>query len=62
LLADFFSPVQIAEKVNLALDNAEDMKVIRAAARKTIVNNYNLAALLPQQLDWILGKRLFEKF
>jgi glycosyltransferase involved in cell wall biosynthesis len=57
LLADFFSPVQIAEKVNLALDNAEDMKVIRAAARKTIVNNYNLAALLPKQLDWIFGKK-----
>ena len=57
LLADFFSPAQIAEKVNLALDNPQDMKVIRTAARKTIVNNYNLAALLPKQLDWIFGKK-----
>jgi glycosyltransferase involved in cell wall biosynthesis len=57
LLVDFFSPEQIAEKVNLALDNAEDMKAIRTAARKTIVNNYDLAKLLPQHLDWMLGKK-----
>ena len=57
LLVDFFSPEQIADKVNKVLDNFQDMKAIRAAARKTIVNNYDLAKLLPQHLDWLLGKK-----
>jgi glycosyltransferase involved in cell wall biosynthesis len=57
LLVDFFSPEQIADKVNKVLDNFQDMKAIRAAARKTIVNNYDLAKLLPQHLDWLLKKK-----
>ena len=57
LLVDFFSPEQIADKVNKVLDNSQDMKAIRAAARKTIVNNYDLAKLLPQHLDWLLKKK-----
>jgi glycosyltransferase involved in cell wall biosynthesis len=57
LLVDFFSPEKIADKVNKVLDNFQDMKAIRAAARKTIVNNYDLAKLLPQHLDWLLGKK-----
>ncbi|QYX33981.1 glycosyltransferase family 4 protein [Sphaerospermopsis torques-reginae] len=55
LLVDFFSPQQIAEKVNTALDNSPDMISIRNAARKTIVNNYDLGILLPQHLDWMIG-------
>jgi glycosyltransferase involved in cell wall biosynthesis len=55
LLVDFFSPQQIANKVNAALDNSPDMIPIRAAARKTIINNYDLATLLPQHLNWLLG-------
>jgi glycosyltransferase involved in cell wall biosynthesis len=59
LLINFFSPQQIAEKVNTALDNSPDMISIRTAARKTIVNNYDLQTLLPQHLDWMLGKTGF---
>jgi glycosyltransferase involved in cell wall biosynthesis len=55
LLVDFFSPQEIANKVNAALDNSPDMIPIRAAARKTIINNYDLATLLPQHLNWLLG-------
>ncbi|MFM6768919.1 MAG: glycosyltransferase family 4 protein [Dolichospermum sp.] len=55
LLVDFFSPQQIANKVNMALDNSQDMIPIRTAARKTIINNYDLATLLPQHLNWLLG-------
>lgn len=55
LLVDFFSPQQIANKVNAALDNSPDMIPIRAAARKTIINNYDLATLLPRHLNWLLG-------
>ncbi len=57
LLIDFFSPQQIANKVNEVLDNPQDMIAIRTAARKTIVKKYDLATLLPQHLDWLLGKK-----
>jgi glycosyltransferase involved in cell wall biosynthesis len=57
ILVDFFNPEQIAEKVNLALEKPKDMISIRNAARKTVVKNYDLATLLPQHLDWLLGKK-----
>ncbi|WP_353931398.1 glycosyltransferase family 4 protein [Okeanomitos corallinicola TIOX110] len=57
ILVDFFNPEQIAEKVNLALEKPKDMMSIRNAARKTVVKNYDLATLLPQHLDWMLGKK-----
>ncbi len=57
LLVDFFSPQEIAKKVDEALDNPEDMFSIRAKARKTIIQNYDLETLLPQHLDWLLGKK-----
>ncbi|MEA5549405.1 glycosyltransferase family 4 protein [Anabaena cylindrica UHCC 0172] len=56
LLVDFFSPQKIADKVNEALDNSQDMKAIREAARMTIVRDYDLATLLPQHLNWLLGR------
>ena len=54
LLVDFFQPEKIAAKVNEALDNPEGMAKIRAQARKTIVQRYDLNRLLPQHLDWIM--------
>ncbi len=54
LLVDFFQPEEIAAKVNEALDNPEGMAKIRAQARKTIVQRYDLNRLLPQHLDWIM--------
>ncbi|MFM7363916.1 MAG: glycosyltransferase family 4 protein [Cuspidothrix sp.] len=57
LLVDFFSPQKIADKVNEALDNSQDMISIRKAARKTIISNYDLDILLPKHLDWMLGNK-----
>lgn len=53
LLADFFSPHQIAARVEEALDNPERVKTIRSKARKTILDNYDLATLLPKQMHYI---------
>ena len=57
LLVDFFSPQEIAQRIDEALDNSEDMISIRTKARKTIIQNYDLDTLLPQHLDWLLGKK-----
>jgi glycosyltransferase involved in cell wall biosynthesis len=57
LLVDFFSPEEIAQKVDTALDNPGDMMSIRTKARKTIIQNYDLDTLLPKHLDWLLGKK-----
>ena len=53
LLVDFFSPQQIGDRVLEALDNPTEMAAIRARARETIQQRYNLANLLPQHLQWI---------
>ncbi|MHB8252290.1 MAG: glycosyltransferase family 4 protein [Acidiferrobacter sp.] len=51
LLVDFFSPPEIAERVVAALSDREAMKPLRAAARRTIVERYDLQTIcLPQQL------------
>lgn len=49
LLADFFSPADIADKVCLALANREDMRAVRANARATVCGRYSLPAVLPRQ-------------
>ncbi len=49
LLADFFSPADIAEKVCCALANREDMRIIRKNARELICERYSLPAVLPRQ-------------
>lgn len=53
LLADFFSPTDLAKRVSEALDNREAMKAIRKAARQTIVDNYSLHKLLPLHVELI---------
>ncbi|MBP2628369.1 MAG: glycosyltransferase, partial [Firmicutes bacterium] len=50
LLADFFSPAQIAARVEEALTNPDRMAGIRQRARQTILDNYALSKLLPQQI------------
>ncbi|MDP5018090.1 glycosyltransferase [Anabaena sp. UHCC 0187] len=57
LLVDFFSPQEIARRIDEALDNSADMLSIRTKARKTIIQNYDLETLLPQHLNWLLGKK-----
>jgi glycosyltransferase involved in cell wall biosynthesis len=53
LLADFFSPQEIADRVEDVLDHPDRMAAIRDQARKTILERYDLAQLLPQHLQWI---------
>ncbi|OLT62939.1 glycosyltransferase [Moorena bouillonii] len=53
LLVDFFSPEDIADRVEEALDNRDKMARIRENARETILQRYDLAKLLPQHIQWI---------
>ncbi|NEO69103.1 glycosyltransferase family 4 protein [Moorena sp. SIO3H5] len=53
LLVDFFSPQEIVERVDEVLDHPESMAALRAKARKTIIQHYDLAQLLPQHLQWL---------
>jgi len=54
LLVDFFSPTEIAQRVEEALDNQDSMASIRVNARETIKQKYDLATLLPQHLEWVM--------
>ncbi|NEQ43924.1 MAG: glycosyltransferase [Leptolyngbya sp. SIOISBB] len=56
LLADFFDPADIADKVATALDHPQDMTRLRDNARETILQRYDLATLLPQQIAWLLDE------
>jgi len=51
LLADFFNPRDIADKVCHALENGEDLCHIRQAARAEISEKYSMAVVLPRQLE-----------
>jgi glycosyltransferase involved in cell wall biosynthesis len=53
LLVDFFSPIEIADRVDEALDHPDRMTAIRTRARETILKHYDLAKLLPQHLRWL---------
>ncbi|MEH1823547.1 MAG: glycosyltransferase family 4 protein [Nostoc sp.] len=55
LLVDFFSPNNIANRVEEALNNPQEMSAIRANARETILKRYDLAKLLPQHLQWMFA-------
>jgi glycosyltransferase involved in cell wall biosynthesis len=56
LLADFFSPQEICDRIEDALKYPEQMLEIRTKARATILDRYNLADLLPQHLQWMRGE------
>lgn len=53
LLVDFFSPEQLAKRVDEALDDREKMQPIREAARRTIEERYALKKLLPLHMELI---------
>ena len=53
LLADFFSPDDIAARIADALDRRVATDAIRAAARRGVVERYALADLLPRHLQLI---------
>lgn len=53
LLADFFSPQEIAERIDEALNHPDQMAAIRAKARETVLQRYDLSQLLPKHIQWI---------
>ncbi|MGB3757127.1 MAG: glycosyltransferase family 4 protein [Rivularia sp. (in: cyanobacteria)] len=53
LLVDFFSPQEISNRVEEALNNHGEMFSIREKARETILQKYDLAQLLPKHLEWM---------
>ncbi len=53
LLVDFFSPQEICDRIEEALKHPDRMASIRAKARQTIQERYDLSLLLPQHLQWI---------
>jgi glycosyltransferase involved in cell wall biosynthesis len=60
LLVDFFDTAQIAERVDYALQNQQQLKILRQRARGTLIERYDLKRVcLPAQLG--LVARLQEK-
>ncbi|GAB4386728.1 MAG: glycosyltransferase family 4 protein [Elainellaceae cyanobacterium] len=53
LFFDFFSPLEITDRVDEVLDNPDRFTAMREKARKTILESYDLAKLLPQHLRWL---------
>jgi glycosyltransferase involved in cell wall biosynthesis len=53
LLADFFSPEEVAAKLNQLLESADGNAALRSAARNTIVSRYALIDILPLQMQLV---------
>jgi glycosyltransferase involved in cell wall biosynthesis len=55
LLVDFFSPQQIADRVDEVLDYPQGWQNLRLKARETIKQRYDLKQCLQDHLDWLLS-------
>ena len=53
LLVDFFSPEQVADRVDEVLDHPDRMASIRSNARQVIHHRYSLQQLLPKQIQYL---------
>lgn len=53
LLVDFFSPKQIADKIDAVLDHPTRMAEIRQKARQTVLEQYSHDVLLPRHIQLI---------
>lgn len=51
LLADFFSPTQIADQVDVILDKKIDVKKLRGNARSTVLENFEMNHCVAQQVE-----------
>lgn len=51
VLADFFNPEDIAQKVSACLEYPSFMETIKKNARKTIMDRFSLAKTLPRQIN-----------
>lgn len=61
LMVDFFSPEDVAEKVEKILDHPDRMQTMREAARQTVIDKYNLETVLPMHIALIkdMAKGIF---
>jgi glycosyltransferase involved in cell wall biosynthesis len=50
LLVDFFSPGQIADQIDTAMEQRETLKPLRQAARQTVLSRYDVSLCLPEQV------------
>lgn len=53
LLFDFFNVDQLVERIEYALDNRDKMQEIRNNARQTVLDNYDIRRVLPQQINYL---------
>lgn len=60
-LVDFFDPKAIATRMAEILDRRDRYQSIRAQARETIVERYDLKTLLPRHIDWMMQEPAKEK-
>ncbi|BBB91655.1 MAG TPA: glycosyltransferase family 4 protein [Methylomusa anaerophila] len=56
LLADFFSPGQIAGRIEEALSHRRWREGIGSRARETILDRYDVRRTLPRYLEWLFNK------
>lgn len=55
LLVDFFSPQQIAERIEEVLNNPTHLNDLRAKARETVEERYSLKKLIPEKVEILLS-------
>lgn len=55
LLFDFFKPDEIADKVDFVLDNRGNLPHLGVNARKTVVENFDLAKMLRLLIELVQG-------
>jgi glycosyltransferase involved in cell wall biosynthesis len=60
ILVDFFSPQDIATRVEEALEKPDKMLSIRKNARESIIKKYDLPKLLKQHIKWI-NENVYQK-
>ena len=53
LLADFFSPLQLADRIEEALADPGLRRALSYRARETVLDRYDLLKTLPRQLQWL---------
>lgn len=54
LLTDFFNVDELVEKIEYSLDNKEKMQQIRQNARQSVIEKYDLAKVVPQQVHALI--------
>lgn len=53
LLFDFYNVNQLIEKIEYALNNKNEISAIKNKARQSIIKNYDLKIVVPQQIEYI---------